>query len=80
MIPPNQNMIPPNHNMIPPNQYMIPPNQNMAPQNQNMTPPMNEAPNFQKSISAPINNGIPPQQEQFNPMIYNNINTLPPEN
>ena len=73
MIPPNQNMIPPNHNMIPPNQYMIPPNQNMAPQNQNMTPPMNEAPNFQKSISAPINNGIPPQQEQFNPMIYNNI-------
>ena len=74
MIPPNQNMIPPNHNMIPPNQYMIPPNQNMAPQNQNMTPPMNEAPNFQKSISAPINNGIPPQQEQFNPMIYNNIN------
>ena len=72
MIPPNQNMIPPNHNMIPPNQYMIPPNQNMAPQNQNMTPPMNEAPNFQKSISAPINNGIPPQQEQFNPMIYNN--------
>ena len=74
MIPPNQNMIPPNHNIIPPNQYMIPPNQNMAPQNQNMTPPMNEAPNFQKSISAPINNGIPPQQEQFNPMIYNNIN------
>ena len=74
MIPPNQNMIPPNHNIIPPNQYMIPPNQNMAPQNQNMTTPMNEAPNFQKSISAPINNGIPPQQEQFNPMIYNNIN------
>ena len=77
MIPPNQNMIPPNHNMIPPNQNMIPPNQNMAPQNQNMTPPMNEAPNFQKSISAPINNGIPPQQEQFNPMIYNNINNSP---
>ena len=44
----------------------------MTPQNPNMIPPLNGQDNFdfKKSISTPINNGIPPQQ--FN--LMNNIN------
>ena len=56
-------------NLIRSNTVNMPQNQNgMPPQNPNMMPPMNGGPNFdfKKSISTPINNGIPPQQ--FNPM------------
>ena len=63
-----QNNILPPPNMIPPNMAQPPqinhPNQNMMHQMNNL--------NFQRSVSAPINYGNPPQQ--LNRMMNNNMN------